>query len=45
MQDEFDKKLQTLSAKIGADKDKSRDTANLFLKNIRLFFGTLLGIS
>ena len=47
LQDEFDKKLQTLNAKIGADKGKSHDyeTANLFLKNIRLFFGTLLGIS
>lgn len=47
LQDEFDKKLQTLSAKIGADKGKSHDyeTENLFLKNIRLFFGTLLGIS
>lgn len=55
LQQEFDKSLQTLTAKIAnsaTDEDKrkgkkSRDgeLGDLFTRNIRLIFGTLLGIS
>lgn len=46
LQNEFDKTLQTISAEM-AQKDKSKESelATLFTKNIRLIFGTLLGIS
>ena len=46
LQGDFDKALQTITAKM-AKKEKSKESelATLFLKNIRIIFGTLLGIS
>ena len=46
LQSNFDKALQTITAKM-AKKEKSKESelATLFLKNIRVIFGTLLGIS
>lgn len=46
LQSDFDKALQTITAKM-AKKEKSKESelATLFLKNIRVIFGTLLGIS
>lgn len=48
LQSDFDKALQTITAKISAktgEKSKESELATLFLKNIRVIFGTLLGIS
>lgn len=52
LQSDFDKALQTITAKMvekeksgNNPKSKENELATLFLKNIRLVFGTLLGIS
>lgn len=48
LQGDFDKALQTITAKMSAktgEKSKERELTTLFLKNIRVIFGTLLGIS
>ncbi|ETD24975.1 AAA domain-containing protein [Helicobacter macacae] len=48
LQGDFDKALQTITAKMSAktgEKSKESELATLFLKNIRVIFGTLLGIS
>lgn len=47
LQQDFSKALQNISSKIAlsTSKDKNYELATLFTKNIRVFFGTLLGIS
>lgn len=46
LQSDFDKALQTITAKMAKqEKSKESELATLFLKNIRVIFGTLLGIS
>ena len=46
LQSDFDKALQTITAKMAEqEKSKESELATLFLKNIRVIFGTLLGIS
>ena len=46
LQGDFDKALQTITAKMAEqEKSKESELATLFLKNIRVIFGTLLGIS
>lgn len=46
LQGDFDKALQTITAKMAKqEKPKESELATLFLKNIRVIFGTLLGIS
>lgn len=46
LQEGFDKSLQSITNKLSEDKDsKESKLAALFTKNIRLIFGTLLGIS
>ena len=50
LQKDFREKLQHITSKMGNDansteKNKESDLAELFTRNIRLFFGTLLGIS
>lgn len=47
LQKDFSKALQNISSKIAlsTSKDKNYELATLFTKNIRVFFGTLLGIS
>lgn len=48
LQKDFRQKLQYITSKIGNDSDKDgkdAQTASLFTRNIRLIFGTLLGIS
>lgn len=50
LQEEFREKLQHITSKMGnagnaAEKNKDADLATLFTRNIRLIFGTLLGIS
>lgn len=50
LQEDFREKLQHITSKMGNDaksteKNKEADLATLFTRNIRLIFGTLLGIS
>lgn len=46
LQSDFDKALQTITAKMAEqEKPKESELATLFIKNIRVIFGTLLGIS
>lgn len=46
LQDDFVKRLQNITAKLSQAKDsKESKLATLFIKNIRLIFGTLIGIS
>ena len=45
LQKDFDKSLQNITSKLSQDKrSKEYNLATLFIKNIRLVFGTLLGI-
>lgn len=46
LQKDFYKSLQNITSKLSQDKgSKEYNLATLFIKNIRLVFGTLLGIS
>ncbi|MBN7287343.1 MULTISPECIES: AAA domain-containing protein [Campylobacter] len=46
LQEDFAKRLQSITSKLATKKDtKESELATLFLKNIRLIFGTLIGIS
>lgn len=50
LQKDFREKLQHITSKMGnsgnsTEKNKDRDLATIFTRNIRLIFGTLLGIS
>lgn len=45
LQDEFKNSLQKISDTLSQSSTKNKQLADLFLKNIRLIFGTLLGIS
>lgn len=50
LQNDFRERLQHITSKLGnsgssTEKNKDSDLATLFTRNIRLIFGTLLGIS